>query len=176
MTVLPQKYGKWSMVIFQIMVEPFLQAKFQILSKHSFCYTSSFNPKGNQRVPQALPLLRIQSKPDSMKFILSLNLMTNQRGDTFDRTSCSNSCATLFSDNQPVKLLRTCNNHAGSTVFNLQLTFSSFVNHFKMLLTKITMFFVHSTFQVSSSPFSTGRINNGQVLPEMYHQAYNSHS
>ena len=74
MTVLPQKYGKWSMVIFQIMVEPFLQAKFQILSKHSFCYTSSFNPKGNQRVPQALPLLRIQSKPDSMKFILTQNL------------------------------------------------------------------------------------------------------
>ena len=66
----------------------FFEAKFQILSKHSFCCTSSFNPKGNQRVPQALSLLRIQSKPDGMKFILSLNFMTNQRGDTFDRTSC----------------------------------------------------------------------------------------
>ena len=60
-------------------------AKFQ---KHSFCYTSSFNTKGNQRVPLALPLSRIQSKPDSVKFILTLNFMTIQRGDTFDRTSC----------------------------------------------------------------------------------------
>ena len=61
----------------------FFEAKFQILSKHSFCCTSSFNPKGNQRVPQALSLLRIQSKPDGMKFILSLNFMTNQRGGHF---------------------------------------------------------------------------------------------
>ena len=50
-------------------------AKFQ---KHSFCYTSSFNTKGNQRVPLALPLSRIQSKPDSMKFILTQNLKNYQ--------------------------------------------------------------------------------------------------
>ena len=49
MTVLPQKYGKWSMVIFQIMVEPFLLSQIPNSFQTQLLLYFLLQPKGQSK-------------------------------------------------------------------------------------------------------------------------------